>query len=255
MSQAPMAAGRYSEGEFRVGHVLSRTFQVLSRNLLPFCVVTAIAYLPSLAFLAVRQGTVVQPGTVQPGRAFLLVGLGVVLGIVLNALSEAIVLFGAFEDMRGRPVNLMASAQVGLRRLFPVVGVAILIGLCVTIAALLLVIPAFIVMTMLFVAMPVCIVEQLGPTKSLSRSAELTKGHRWAIFGLWFLVAIIIGIGSKVVGAIGLLIGGVGFSLVLDLIWGAVAGAFNAIMVVVAYHDLRVAKEGIDTDQIASVFD
>jgi len=57
------------------------------------------------------------------------------------------------------------------------------------------------------------------------------------------------------VGAIGFMIGGLGFSLVLDLIWGAVAGAFNAIMVVVAYHDLRVAKEGIDTDQIASVFD
>jgi len=244
-----MAAGRYSEGEFRVGHVLSRTFEVLSRNLLPFCVVTAIAYLPSLLILAEQQRTL------STSNAALLIGIGSLLSIALNALSEAIVLFGAFEDMRGRPVNLMASLRVGLSRLFPVLGVAILVALCTGLAALLLIIPAFIVMTMLFVAMPACIVEQLGPGKSLSRSADLTKGHRWAIFGLWFLVAIIIAIGSKVAGAVGSLIGGVGFSLLLSLIWGALAGAFNAIMVVVAYHDLRVVKEGIDTDQIASVFD
>lgn len=249
MSEASLAASRYSEGEFRVGRVLSRTFSILSRNLLPFCVVTAIAYLPSLVILA-EQGK-----PMQTGRAFLLFGAGVLLSIVLNALSEAIVLFGAFEDMRGRPVNLMASLRVGLSRLLPVLGVALLVALFAGIAAILLLIPAFIVMTMLFVAMPACIVEQLGPMDSLRRSQELTKGHRWAIFGLWFLVTIIVAIGGNLSGAIGSLIGGVGVSLLFSLIWGALAGAFNAIMVVVAYHDLRVAKEGVDTDKIASVFD
>jgi hypothetical protein len=249
MSEAQLAARPYSEGEFRVGRVLSRTFSVLSRNLLPFSVVTAIAYLPSLAFLAEREQTI------RSGHPFLLIGLSVVLAIVLNALSQAIILFGAFEDMRGRPVNLMESARVALNRLLPVVGVALLIGLLTGIAAILLVIPAFIVMTMLFVAIPACVVERMGPTRSLRRSAELTKGHRWAIFGLWFLLLLIIGIGGKLVEAGGSLIGGFALSLLLSLIWNALAGAFNAIMVVVAYHDLRVAKEGIDTDQIASVFD
>jgi MFS family permease len=245
-----MSDARYSEGEFRVGHVLSRTFTVLSRNLLPFCVVTAIAYLPSLWLLAERGQRITSAGHIA-----LLILLGVLVSIVLNALSEAIVLFGAFEDMRGRPVNLMASAQVGLSRLFPVLGVALLVGLFTGIAALLFLIPAFIVLTMLFAAMPACIVERLGPMQSLRRSRELTKGHRWAIFGLWFLVAIVVAIGSSLAGAIGSLIGGSVLSLLFNLIWGALAGAFNAIMVVVAYHDLRVAKEGVDTDKIASVFD
>jgi hypothetical protein len=31
--------------------------------------------------------------------------------------------------------------------------------------------------------------------------------------------------------------------------------AFNAVLAVVIYRDLRVAKEGVDTDHIASVFD
>jgi uncharacterized membrane protein len=121
-------------------------------------------------------------------------------------------------------------------------------------AAILLVIPAFFVVTILFVAMPVCIVERLGPVKSLGRSAELTKGNRWKIFGLWLLVTVVTLIGTALIGAISY-VTGLAVGLVLKLVWGALAGAFNAIMVVVTYHDLRVAKEGVDTDRIASVFD
>jgi hypothetical protein len=39
------------------------------------------------------------------------------------------------------------------------------------------------------------------------------------------------------------------------LLWISVYGPFNAVLTAVTYHDLRVAKEGIDTDQIAAVFD
>ena len=35
----------------------------------------------------------------------------------------------------------------------------------------------------------------------------------------------------------------------------AVFGAFNAVLVGVFYYQLRVAKDGVDVDKIASVFD
>jgi FtsH-binding integral membrane protein len=238
----------FATGDFRVGEILNRTFAVLSRNLLPFCVVTAIAYLPNLLLL---EG---QNAGQDPGRVAGMVAIGVVLSLVLAALSQAIVLFGAFEDMRGRPVDIIASLKVGLARFFPVVGVALLVGLFTALAAILLIFPAFIVMTMLFVAMPVCIVERLGPVKSLGRSSALTKGYRWRIFGLWLVVLLATGVGSGMLGGIGYATGPIVGGL-LKLVWGALAGAFNAIMVVVAYHDLRVVKEGVDTDRIASVFD
>ena len=41
----------------------------------------------------------------------------------------------------------------------------------------------------------------------------------------------------------------------VSLIWNAIWSTFYAIVVVVTYHDLRVAKEGVDTEQIAAVFD
>jgi hypothetical protein len=43
--------------------------------------------------------------------------------------------------------------------------------------------------------------------------------------------------------------------MVGDLVWNGIWGAFYAICVVVTYHDLRAAKEGVGIDQIAAVFD
>jgi hypothetical protein len=44
-------------------------------------------------------------------------------------------------------------------------------------------------------------------------------------------------------------------TLIGGLLWNGIWGAFYAIAAVVTYHDLRVAKEGTDIEQIAAVFD
>jgi hypothetical protein len=239
----------FAEGDFRVGRVFNRTFSVLSRNLAPFCLVTVIAALPNLLLFA--------PGAraFSPGLSAGRIILGVGLAMVLNTLSQAVVLYGAFEDMRGRPVDLAESFKVGLRRFFPIVGVSISVAFLTGLAGILLLIPAFIVGTMLLVSIPVCVVEQLGPFESMGRSAQLTKGHRWKIFGLWIVTIIAGGILQSVLVGLARVIGGSVAALVVSLICSALFGAFYAIMVVVTYHDLRVAKEGVDTNQIAAVFD
>ena len=163
-------------------------------------------------------------------------------------------LYGAFEDMRGRPVDLMRSFQHASRRFLPVIGVAFLTTLLVGLAGLLLIIPGLILFKAWYVAIPACVVERLGPWTSLQRSAALTKGNRWKVARLIIVLAVITGIGEGLVAAVtaeaGMTIG-----LVANLIWSALVRAFSAILGVVIYHDLRVAKEGVDTDQIAAVFD
>ena len=42
---------------------------------------------------------------------------------------------------------------------------------------------------------------------------------------------------------------------VIWLILTAIYTAYYNIVLVMMYHDLRAAKEGVDTEQIASVFD
>lgn len=242
---------RSAEGDFRVGRVFTQTFSVLSRNLLPFCIVTVIAALPYY-FLLGADGR--PTSSMTAGRAGLAI-LWFVLAILLNALSQAVILYAAFEDMRGRPVNMMESLRIGFGRILPVLGTAIVVGVLTMLGGIALVIPAFIVMTMLFVAIPACVVERLGPVKSVGRSAALTKGYRWRVFGLWISFMIVLGIVQSVSVGIGSAIGGVFVARLILLLWNAIYIAFSATLVVVTYRDLRVAKEGVDTDQIASVFD
>ena len=245
---------RFTESEFRVGRVLNRTSSVLSRNFLIFFVVIAVAHLPALLFFKSTTMTANASGSEIAVAFGMMIG-GLLLMIVLSTLSQAIVLYGAFQNMRGREVSLSESLQVGLRRFFPIIGLAFLVTLLGMLAAIALIFPAFIVFTMWFVATPVCVVEQLGPWASMRRSRELTKGHRWKIFGLFVLMIIISAVAGSTIQAAFTAMGGTPLALVGDVLWNGVWGAFYAIAVVVTYHDLRAAKEGIDIDQIAAVFD
>ncbi len=262
MTDASLPGGRFAAGEFRVGHVFIRAWSVFSGHFLTFMVVTGIAALPPLL--------IPQHSQVTPANPFANVGptlLALFLSIVLGTLSQAIVLYGAFQDMRGRPVSLADCLRVGLNRFFPIIGLALIVGVAVMFASMLLIIPGLILYMMWFVATPVCVVEQLGPIRSLGRSRELTKGHRWKLFGLSLLILVPALIVGAVIGGIAVAtIGTSGFRAlptalatplgqVFNLIWSAAWGAFYAVVIVVTYHDLRVVKEGVDTEQIAAVFE
>jgi hypothetical protein len=241
---------RFAESDFRVGRVLSQTTTVLSRHFPTFFAIAAVANLPTLLLFKDAQSP-----TGDLGQAGFLLILGVVLSLVLSVVSQAVILYGAFQDMRGRPVNLGESLMVGLNRFFPIVGLAIVMSVLVALAAIVFIIPGLILLTMWFVGTPACVVERRGPWASLRRSSALTKGHRWKIFGLMLVLIVVSALISPLVELVLTGIGGKSLSFVGELIWNGVWGAFYAIAAVVAYHDLRVAKEGVDTEQIAAVFD
>ena len=262
MTDVSLPAGRFTEGDFRVGHVFSRTWSVFSGNFLKFMLVTAIASLPPLLLPQPSPDTPADPF----GNLGLMFVLDMFLMIVLGTLSQAIVLYGAFQDMRGRPGSLSDCFRGGLHRFFPIIGLAITMGVGVMLASILLLVPGFILYMMWFVATPVCVVEQLGPFRSQRRSRELTKGHRWKLFGLMLVILIPALIVGAILGAVIAILGTGGFlsmstalatplGQVVNLIWSAAWSAFYAIVIVVTYHDLRVAKEGVDTEQIAAVFE
>jgi uncharacterized membrane protein len=283
MTDASLPAGRFSEGAFRVGHVFSLAWSVFWRNFPTFTLVTGGAFLPNLLLQqsASRANPLPNPG---------LAATGGLLVIILYPLSQAILLHAAFQNMSGRPVSLGESAKVGLRRFLPVVAVAItaalaliayLVGMSMAVAALGQAIksPAFTVLAILagmipaatlyltwFVAIPACVIERLGPIRSLGRSRALTKGHRWKIFGLTLLilipaliVAALVGVALVAFRATGPLAFNAAIASVLgwiiSLTFNAMWIAFYTTLAVVTYHDLRVAREGVGTDQIVAVFE
>jgi hypothetical protein len=260
MTEMPMTSGLDLEDGFRIGGIFGRSFGVLSRNLPSFVLLAVIPALPPvvltlfpMASHVARPGQTPQLGALMTALALLIAG--VLLWLFLSFVAQAIILHGAFQDMRGRPVLFGESAMKGLARFLPVLGVAICVVLTVAFGVILLVFPAFIFMSMYYVALPVCVVERRGPFASMKRSAALTKGHRWKVFGLVVLLAIISSIASL---AVSTLFGLSGSALVVaagTLVWTSLFGAYCAVVVAVLYHDLRVAHDGVDIEQMAAVFD
>jgi hypothetical protein len=252
MTNTTMSA-RFAESDFRIGSVLTRTATILSRHFVIFFLVAVVAAAPTVLLIQ-RNVDALAGGTPTPDL-FLMVAIGVVLAMVLGMLSQAVMLHAAFQAMRLRPVSFGDSLRVGLARVIPILLLAIVMGFLMGLGFLLLIVPGLILMTMWFVGTPACVVERTGPWTSLKRSAALTKGHRWKIFGLILLLFIINLIVSQILEVVLLLVGSDILSIVARLFWGALYGAYYSIAVVMTYHDLRVAKEGIDIEQIASVFD
>jgi uncharacterized membrane protein len=241
----------------RVGAVFSRALDLLFADFGKFFLLGLLAWSPVfVASLIIGfRYAVVGPGAIAGPT----LGIGVfVVGILTGAsfiLSQAVILFGTVEKMRGKSFALGTSLRQGLARFFPIIGLYIVMVLAIMLGFVLLIIPGIILAMMFYVALPVCIVERQGPIASLNRSTELTKGNRWRLFGIGLLLYLANLIGQTVIQfALRALAGGT-VSGIGVFVWSVVIGAVNAILVAVIYHDLRVAREGIDIDHIAAVFD
>src|SRR5437764_306613 len=86
--------------EFRIGEVLVRTWNILSRHFLTFILLVGIAeILPLIVNLYLqREDEVFAPGW-QAG--LVLFGTRMLSG-VLSIFAQAIVIYAAFQDLRGR---------------------------------------------------------------------------------------------------------------------------------------------------------
>jgi hypothetical protein len=246
-------------GDFRIGDVFSRAWSVFTGNLVIFVGITLVAYVTTFVVTALLFGvSYATTGQVSPeafGATFFISSVIVFFVVIcVNILSEATILFGAFQYLRGQPVRIGEALAAAVGRLLPLIGLSILAGLAVGIGMLLLIVPGVILFVMWAVIVPVCVVERLGPTASMSRSSALTKGHRWKILGILLLVAIINAVGTKLLG-LALFPISVVVAQVATAITTAFVSAYAHCVIIMTYHDLRVAKEGVDTEQIASVFD
>jgi uncharacterized membrane protein len=246
------ATAAFAEGNFRVGRVLSQTMSVLSHRFLTFFIVSFVAFVPVI---------VLQKATASverdPSQALTMVGVSLamlVLMLVLNMLSSAVILHGAFQDMRNRPVSLAESLQVGLRRFLPLMGLAFLVALLMVIGLIFLIIPGLFLYTIWFVSVAACVVERTGAWASMRRSRELTKGHRWKVFGI-VLLLILLSLVNPLLQLVLTAAAGETLALIGTAIWTAIGSAFSSVIIAVTYYELRAAKEGIDIEQIASVFD
>jgi hypothetical protein len=106
------------------------------------------------------------------------------------------------------------------------------------------------------------VVERLGIVQSLQRSLELSRGHRWALFGiivLFYIAVIIVGliVGLLATGSMGFaaaMNGGIFFGILNGVAQTFVA-MVSTVGIAAVYFELRRIREGVDVSGLASVFD
>lgn len=261
---------------FRVGHVLSRGFRILFRNFITFGLVTLIVLMPYVLVVSVSSDLFAANFS-SASVGILALGI-LLLPILLAYLATAAVAHGAFEALRGQRPGIGGCLLRGFSLSVPVFGVAIatLLALVLSLvppalaviylkgglAVLMFVVllfPLFVVITVLWVAVPVIVVERRGILRGLSRSIALTKGNRWRVFGIIMILWLINWVTNLVGGLLLLpfsLTGGGGVAgVIVTGVLVSIYLALNGVMSTIGYHDLRVAKEGFAIDDIAAVFD
>lgn len=240
--------------EFSFGTVMSGSFSVLFRNLIPFLFFAILLTVPGFLFAYLMP--VPETQTEAQIRPF----IAVLIDFVCATLVSATLVYGTVQELRGRHASIGASIGHGLSVILPALGVTLVIGIGIALGMILLIVPGLILVCMWWVAVPVAVVERPGVFASIGRSAELTKGSRWTIFGIFVVVALISGL---IVFLLGVAMAPAVFRgsispltfFIIDWLVGAAFSAFSAVLAGVGYFALRVDKEGADIDQLAEVFE
>ena len=179
---------------FDIRRVMRRTYDAIAGNLMSFLAISAL--LVAMPHLLSGWLQVQLTNTAEPGRAMLSLAYFPVSLVVLAAglAGQAALIASTVAWLDGRPLPIDRAIAGALPHLWRLFCVVILLALGIGCGSLLLVVPGFVLMVRWLAAMPVQVIENRGARASLGRSAELTKGRRWPIFGLVFGYSIVVAI-------------------------------------------------------------
>src|SRR5436305_992535 len=124
--------------KLRTGEILSEAFTVYFKNVIPFVLLTAVAFSPIYFFAGflTKQYAVNHPVAAVEGSGL----VGLVTLLLCLPISTAGITYGVFQQMRGRDTSLGTCLSVGFSSLLPVLSVAFLQILLVTGAMILAII-------------------------------------------------------------------------------------------------------------------
>jgi hypothetical protein len=278
---------------FSVGAVISTSLSTLFANMLRFLAIMVVVGVPvalligaGVAAMLMTGSNVTQSaaggmnfdfqggsGTVQ----VLFIICAGFLGLLAYFLIQAAITYGTLQSISGRRATIGACIANGLTALPRILlasivlfAVLVIVGFVTmlfwgliasiggavvgVIGSIALVVGFLYVVVLIWVFVPAIVVERAGAVDCFSRSMELTKGNRWAIFGILVLVFVanwIVSFASQMLQQAGASVAGGA----IDIVSGLFFLALGSVLAAVGYYTLRVAKEGVQIDDVVKVFD
>lgn len=247
-----------------VGDILSAAFNIYKANASKLVLVIALVVVPLSLIGALFFGVVFAPERIEVGGTgsgvvvdyagrswganLLVASIGALIAIIISAILQAAILRAAAQATIGDPVDVEASYRYGFKRLGSVILLSLLVGLIVAVGFILLIVPGIIFLVFLSASIPVLIVENRRGTEAMSRSWNLVKGHFWHALVVILVAALIVGVVSGIIGAIG------GDNWFVRWIFTSIAqivtAPFAALVSVLLYLDLRARSETLTAETL-----
>lgn len=265
-----MTLAAIETGKLDIGRVIQGTFGVIGRNFVTFFVLALVlSGLPTAIFGYVQAGqtAAAASGDFNFSIGYLsTIGLGGLATMITAAILQGSLVFATVQDLNGAKPSLGEGLATGLRAFLPLLGLSILLVCALVGGFILLVVPGLMMLCAWIVVVPSLIADRTGVMGAFSRSAELTRGNRWRIFGLLIIVWIV----ALLIGAIG---GGVAAAMALGdsgvdpvqtarspaiFIGSTLINTLTTMVtsagVAVLYVELRKAREGQGPQWLSEIF-
>jgi len=267
-----MTAEAVETGKLDIGRVISGTFQVIGRNFVTFTVLGfLLAGLPTgilsyfQAMMLSGQTEAMAAGTFNFSPAyFTSIGYGVLVALITTAILQGALIYATVQDLNGQKPQIGEALATGLRNFLPLLIVSILFGLAVLGGFILLIVPGIMIACAWCVAVPSLVADRTGIFGAFSRSAELTRGNRWRIFGLFAVIWVLLLVLGLVIGSVtaAAMIGGgdpvaVALSplnIAMSVIQQTISAVIGAAVFAVLYVELRRTREGAGPQWLAEIF-
>lgn len=262
-------------GKLDIGQVIGGTFQVVGRNIVTFAILgLLLSGLPTalIAFAQVQwlaNSGVMDGSIIFTPAYFSNLGFGVLAALITTAILQGALIYATVQDMNGQKPSVAAALTTGFRNFLPLIIVSFLFAIGIGLGFVLLIVPGIMLGCAWCVAVPALVADRTGIFGAFGRSAELTRGNRWRIFGLFVLLWIILIIVSMVFGSIS---SAVVFStpgalqnpiaaatnpvaIIVQVIQQTISAVLGAALSAVLYVELRRIRDGAGPQWLAEIFD
>ncbi len=284
---------KYELRNYSFGETLGKGFNLYFDNLLFLMAVSLVLYAPSIFFLKemsvmvaqfqdpefVSQNIIRDSSNIMTYLKPLLLNLAyytliagvsyiIVMALIVNVVSKKYL--GGQLSLKDHFTGISRKLLplLGLIILFYLlgfvgmgipVGLLVLVGvdiyIAILISTLLLFVPLIIFMLGYSLSFNVLIIEGTSIINSMKRSWALTKGKKWYILGILFLLGLIVSVASQIIVVIvSAITMDIEIAMIVSIIASILTNPISICMLVVVYFNVRVEKEGFNVEHLAEQF-
>jgi hypothetical protein len=231
--------------------IIDAALSLLKREYVKFITIMGIGYLPYLIATLVFASAVEQESLAGTLGS---IG-GMIAAMFWLAVINAAMIMAASEAYLGREFDIAAILRQTASRFTTILGAGVLKVISVWIGILFLIVGAAWAWVAFFSVTAIVVIENRGAMEGMRRSAELTKGYRWTVFGTLCITYIIYFFLASIAGLPAIFLQSDMIVQVSSAVVTILVYPFVAMVETLLYYDLRIRKEGLDIELMTKELD